>query len=310
MTENFDENAGRPASAGHQLGQLVGDWFQDYFVVPLLEEVADRLKLYLDHRNRHRTVRGEKIVWNDEEGNGVDYDFVMELGGSDDFRGAPVAFMECFWRRGSRHSKDKARDDSGKLMPMREFYPTARFLGIIASGDFTKPARTLVNSRNIDLFYISKEMVISSFASLSMVMDYADKSQEVDKVRIAETFKNALTEQRKRKAATELRRLIGHVAVTGYVDKVYGALSALPVEIGVTAQDNSATVQFDTISDATRFLKNPSFDFSAPTRSFVYRIVYSDGHDFERSIETLEMLRQLHDQIVVLENHLATIRKH
>lgn len=307
MADLSDDDVPRPASAGHQLGQLVGDWFQDYFVVPLLEEVASRLKLYLDHRNRHRTVRAEKIVWNDEEGNGTDYDFVMELGGTDHVLGVPVAFMECFWRRGSRHSKDTARDDSGKLMPMRGAYPTARFLGIIASGDFTRPARELINSRNIDLFYISKEMVIRTFADIGMVMDYADKLPEPEKAQIAKSFKRALTDERKREATTRLRGLLGQVVVTGYVNKVYGALSALPIEISFIAQNNSARVEFASIAAATEFLKNPRFDFSTQTQSFRYRIVYSDSYDFERPVESLAGLRELHDEIVKLENHLATL---
>ena len=33
------------ASAGHKLGQLVGDWFEQYFVLPLLEPIAKRLGL-------------------------------------------------------------------------------------------------------------------------------------------------------------------------------------------------------------------------------------------------------------------------
>lgn len=38
MTEEKEQS-----SAGHKLGQLVGDWFQDCFVMPLLQEVAERL---------------------------------------------------------------------------------------------------------------------------------------------------------------------------------------------------------------------------------------------------------------------------
>ena len=112
------------ASAGHKLGQLVGDWFEQYFVLPLLQKVAAALKVYLDHRFRSRTARGDSLTWKDADGNEVDYDFVMELDGTEEALGIPVAFFECFWRRGSRHSKDKARDDSGKLLPMREVYPT------------------------------------------------------------------------------------------------------------------------------------------------------------------------------------------
>ena len=71
------------ASAGHKLGQLIGDWFEEYFVLPLLTNVAKGLRLYLDCRFQNRSARGEKILWADEEGNSVDYDFVMELEGSD-----------------------------------------------------------------------------------------------------------------------------------------------------------------------------------------------------------------------------------
>ena len=89
------------ASAGHKLGQLVGDWFEESLALPLLQRVADHLNLYLDHRFRTRKSRiGESIIWKDVEGNGVDYDFVMELDGSDKKSGIPVAFFECFWRRG------------------------------------------------------------------------------------------------------------------------------------------------------------------------------------------------------------------
>ena len=70
----------------------------------------------------------------------------------------------CPWRSSSVFGdaaldipRTKARDDSGKLAPMSQVHPTARFLGIIAAGDFTQPARQLVLSRGIDLFYVPKE---------------------------------------------------------------------------------------------------------------------------------------------------------
>ena len=72
------------ASSGHKLGQLVGDWFEQYFSLPLLSQVANELELYLDNRFVTRSLRGkEKIIWPDMDGNSVDYDFVLELGGSD-----------------------------------------------------------------------------------------------------------------------------------------------------------------------------------------------------------------------------------
>ena len=191
------------ASAGHKLGQLVGDWFEEFFVLPLLRKVADELKLYLDNRFRKRTAReADKLIWRDLDGNEVDYDFVMELDGADNRIGIPVAFFECFWRRGKRHSKDKARDDTGKLLPMRDVHPTARFLGIVAGGDFTAPARHLVQHRQIDLFYIPKAKIVSAFAKYGLPIDYPDRLPEIDKAKIAGAVQRGLTAKKRRSVAS------------------------------------------------------------------------------------------------------------
>lgn len=220
------------SSAGHKLGQLVGDWFEEHFVRPLLLKVANHLNLYLDQRFRTRSCRTtDKILWKDEDGNAVDYDFVMELDGTDTEFGIPVAFFECFWRRGARHSKDKARDDSGKLLPMREVYPTARFLGIVAGGDFTAPARTLVQSRKIDLFYVPKGKIVSAFGKHSLQIDYPDRLAEEQKAVLADAFEKGLTDAVKREVADTLRELVGEVSLNSYVDRVRAALGALPQEI-------------------------------------------------------------------------------
>lgn len=296
------------ASAGHRLGQLVGDWFEEYFVLPLLESVSAKLRLYLDHRFRARPVRGDRIVWIDDEGNTVDYDFVMELNGTDDQLGIPVAFFECFWRRGSRHSKDKARDDSGKLLPMRSVHPTARFLGIVAAGDFTNPARLLVRSRDIDLFYTPKVKVVTAFSNLGMQVDYPDKSTEKTKQKLATKFASQLTASMKRKAASELRKLIGDASIRSYVDRVRGAMGALPQEIRVKARRDSSPRIFETIPDATNFIASPNFDFSDPSETFVYEITYTDGTEFERVADTLDDLRSLHGELEVLAAHMDMLQ--
>ncbi len=298
------------SSAGHKLGQLVGDWFEEHFVLPLLEQVADHLKLFLDHRFRNRKCReSERILWKDEDGNDVDYDFVMELDGSDDKKGIPVAFFECFWRRGARHTKDKARDDSGKLMPMREAYPTARFLGIVAGGDFTAPARTLVQSRRIDLFYVPKAKIVSAFQKHSLQIDYPDKLPEPKKARLADAFERGLTEPIRAQVAGTLRALIGDTSIATYVDRVRAALGALPQEIRFISQWQSKPVIFESITEATKFLKRPTFDFDSPHESYVYEITYSDGTEFERLVGTLDEVRELHREIDRLAKHVAGLMK-
>jgi hypothetical protein len=292
------------ASAGHKIGQLIGDWFEEFFVLPLLAKVSEELDLYLDNRFIDRPARGEKIIWQDVDGNKVDYDFVLELNGSQMQIGIPVAFIESCWRRGSRHSKDKARDDSGKLRPMRATYPSARFLGMVVSGDFTGPARELVRNRDIDLFYISKETVVRAFSENGFVMDYPDKSTEEEKQRIAAQFEADFTTEKRLAVANSLIQLMGKAVVDSYVDRVKSKLSALPQEIRFILQHNFPPIVFESIDEATKFLQNPAFQMDNPTESYVYQVIYSDGSEFEQSVASLERLRELHRQITTLADHM------
>jgi hypothetical protein len=297
----------RNASSGHKLGQLIGDWYEEYFVLPLLQEVGKKLKLFVDSRFVTRTARNGRVIWEDLDGNSVDYDYVLELGGSEEKVGIPVGFVECFWRRGARHSKDKARDDSGKLMPMRETYPTARFLGIVAAGDFTQPARALVRSRNIDLFYVPKEKIVTAFSECGLRMDYPDKLAESEKAELVETFISFFTVDKKGEVQKRLHRLLGKATIISYVDRVKATLSALPQEIRLALRQDSMPVCFESVASATVFLQDPTFEMTSPLESYLYQVTYSDGSEFEQSVSCLEELRILHSQIERLTLHMNTL---
>jgi hypothetical protein len=303
-------NANTISSAGHKLGQLIGDWFEVNFVLPLLTEVATRLRLFLDNRQVARPMRsGDKIIWPDEEGNSVDYDFVLELGGTEDQIGMPVAFVECFWRRGARHSKDKARDDSGKLAPMRATYPTARFLGIVAAGDFTEPARDLVRSHDIDLFYVPKDKIVEAFARHGLVMDYPDSASEQAKARLASSFEQDFTSEKRLAVAATLVALVGQAAVTSYVDRVRAKLSALPQEIRLILRHESSPLVFNSMDGVTAFLRAPTWQMSDPRAAYLYQATFSDGSEFERTLNSVDALRELHRQMEALAAHVSALAK-
>lgn len=292
------------ASSGHKLGQLIGDWFEEFFVLPLLQQVADRLSLFLDSRFTSRAVRGEQIIWSDLDGNAVNYDFVLEIGGTESTLGIPVGFIESFWRRGSRHSKDKARDDTGKLAPMRDTYPTARFLGIVAAGDFTQPARELVRNRDIELFYLPKQILLEAFRAYGLEADYPDQSSESEKQYITAEFEAKFTPGAKPLIAGQLLELQGRANVDSYVNRVHGRLSALPQEYRFVLRNDYAPVVFADVDSAAQFLLSPSYPSGPSTTSYIYQITYSDGSEFEKPVSTLDELRSLHNQITVLVKHM------
>jgi hypothetical protein len=292
------------ASAGHKLGQLVGDWFEEYYVLPLLTQAAQELRLFLDNRFIERSARGDRILWKDIDGNEADYDFVLELGGTNNETGIPVGFVESFWRRGARHSKDKARDDSGKLMPMRDTYPTARFLGIVAAGAFTQPASELVRNRGIDLFLVPKSKVVAAFQMNGLEMDYPDRASEAEKQRIASAFEQDFREEKKRAVTASLINLQGVVAVRSYVDRVRARLSALPQEIRFVLRQDSSPYVFDTVVEASEFLQKPFFQMDSPVESYLYQVTYSDGSEYEAVVPSLEELKTLHGHMARLADHM------
>lgn len=298
------------ASAGHQLGQVVGNWFEEYVALPVLEGVADHLGLFCDTRFKARTCRGDKLIWQDADGNEVDYDFVFELGGTETHRGIPVAFFETFWRRGSRHSKDKARDDSGKLLGMRDSFPTARLLGIVAAGDFTGPAQQLLHSRDIDLFYISKNKIVSAWAANGITIDYDDKSEEPIKEAIARSAKDAVDAQPGLYVdiAASLFGLVGAAERKAFEDRVAGRIGATPQHYVVYVVDRSSH-QFETRGSIDGFLSSPEPPpgLAGASRSYAYEVTFGDGDAFRRDDLDWEELRDLHASLDQLVDHMEEL---
>lgn len=310
VTKNNDSNAdGGLSSAGHRLGQIVGDWWETQVIYPLLLDVATSLNLHLDNRIIQRECRSAKVQWADIEGNIVDYDYVLEIGGTKKKKGVPVAFLESFWRGGARHSKDKARDDANKLLPMRGTYATARFLAIAACGEFTEPAREYVRSRGIDLFFVSKSNIINSFAQLGLDIEYVDSLPEASKNKLVQNLEKKFTKSKQTQAASLLRQVAGESAFAAFKQKIIASLRATPQEIRIYALQKSEPAIFKTLDEAALFLseKPPQFKASADVEQYEYEVVFSDGSEFGRSLSSLAKVAAINEELSILVRHMQSI---
>ncbi|PKG78934.1 hypothetical protein CXF80_11800 [Shewanella sp. Actino-trap-3] len=290
------------SSSGHKLGQLVGDWYEKNIASAVFEAVVTELGLYLDHRFKKRACRGGKILWDDLDGNSVDYDFVIELGGDDKKFGVPLAFFETFWRRGARHSKDKARDDSGKLMPMRDTYPTARVLGIVSAGDFTRPAQEYVKSRGIDLFFIPKGHIINAWKASGIEIDYLDGANETEKSTLAVEAQKALLDHNKEtEISNNLYAICGKEVFESYKKRLIAQIASIPISYGFTSVYMGDRVIFDNHEKAKDYLNSFSVNKQIEADNFnqtlIYEAVYSDGTIFERENLEVEQALKLHDEV-------------
>ncbi|MDO8527055.1 MAG: hypothetical protein Q7T03_05135 [Deltaproteobacteria bacterium] len=297
------------SSSGHRLGQIIGDWWEAKVIFPLLGEVAKDLDLFLDNRIVCRPCRSDKVQWADIEGNFVDYDYVLEIGGTKAVKGIPVAFLESFWRRGARHSKDKARDDTNKLLPMRETYPTARFLAIAACGEFTEPAREYVRSREVELFFISKENIIHAFNTIKAVIDYPDSLPEGRKNILVKQLESIFDEKAQIIVANNLRKIAGQSTFNSFKQRIKSSLTATPQEIRIYSLLKSGPAVFDNITEAQDFLNlsKPTFSNEAGNSQFEYEVTFSDGSEFSRSHPTIESVRKVNTELLMLVQHMSDL---
>lgn len=299
------------ASSGHRLGQIIGDWYEEYFALPLLTKIANGLNLFVDSRFKKRSCRGDKILWADIDGNTVDYDFVMELAGTDSEFGTPVAFFETFWRRGARHSKDKARDDSGKLLPMKDTYPTARVLGIVSAGNFTTPARELVRSRGVELFYVPKEHIVKSWKKHGIEIDYPDKAHELIKQKLVEQAEQKIKDYPSvfSEVALTLCEFIGKSQLFAFEKLVASKLGATPQEYKITAHHSSNPFSFTTHQAVDDFLCKDIVCSKFSNIRYSYEVVFGDGDTYLGQSFTIEELKQRHLELKRLIMHMEELIK-
>lgn len=122
-------------SFAHKFGQIIGDALQSS-VGPFLKAFARKNRLFLDVQGLRPARTGNKVTWTDSNGNKHDLDFVMERGGSRSTMGNPVAFIECAWRRYTKHSRNKAQEIQGAIIPLFEKYKKDHpFIGVILAGE-------------------------------------------------------------------------------------------------------------------------------------------------------------------------------
>ena len=116
-------------SPSHRFGQIIGEALEAG-VEPLLAAFAKKHNLYLDKKGGRPCRKGAKVSWFDAQKNKHDLDFVLERGGTPTKQGIPAAFIETAWRRYTKHSKNKAQEIQGAVLPLVPYLDTLRWLFI------------------------------------------------------------------------------------------------------------------------------------------------------------------------------------
>ncbi len=187
-------------SAGHKLGQTIGNYVQDFLITLMdsdLERLAKENNLYCDRQGLRPGVRGgkKKVVWTDKDGNEHAMDYVLERNATQERRGDPVAFIEIAWRRYTKHSRNKSGEIEGALLHLRDTYKaTCSFVGAVLAGEYTDGGIQQLRSHNIRVLHIPYNVVIDTFSIKGINLDYDEDANDDIKQALQQRIEG-LTEQ-------------------------------------------------------------------------------------------------------------------
>jgi hypothetical protein len=190
-------------SPAHKFGQIIGDTLEAA-IEPLLRKVAQEHGLYLDRKGRRPARKGKKVSWKDQHGNVHDLDYVLERGGTPRKIGVPVAFIESAWRRYTKHSRNKAQEIQGAILPLREtHHRAAPFVGVVLAGEFTEGSLEQLRSLGFSILYFPYKTVIKAFAGAGIDARSTENTPDAEFARKVKQW-GALSKRRKAAVAQSL----------------------------------------------------------------------------------------------------------
>lgn len=286
---------------GHRLGQIVGDVLEGA-VEPMLRGIALEFNLYLDRKGSRAARPGKKVSWVDDLGNSHDLDYVLERGGTSDKLGTPAAFIEVAWRRYTKHSRNKAQEIQGALVPLRNRFARARpFVGAILAGDFTAGSLEQLKSNGFGVAHIPTRSMVEAFLSLHIEIGSAEDTpdsvlaEEVKKFEsLGATECLLLAEAVRRGGASQLER---------FGEELRAMLRRRIERIAITAL-HGQSVEYSGVDDAIRAIQ--AYTLSAkdlPFRKFEVAVGYSNGDritaEFIDSLGAIEFLQTFQGPLMI-----------
>ena len=283
-------------SPAHQFGQIVGEVLEAAIFEPL-QQIADEHALYLDYKHL-RPARGgkRKVSWKDRHGNDHDLDYVLEQGGSEEVLGRPKAFIETAWRRYTKHSRNKAQEIQGAILPLAEAYADCHpFRGVVLAGVFTPGSLSQLDSNGFKILYFPYNSVIAAFAEVGIDASFDETTADAEFVKKVNRFRKLSTAKKARliaglreKHAAELDRFLGLLRQS--LQRGIERILVIPL-YGVCHEMIS-------IADAVAFIRShPEGTGTHPFVRYAIVVRYTNGNeirgDFKTKDEAIDFLGRM-----------------
>lgn len=275
---------------GQSLGKILEDMVLDDILKPRLQQFVQSKNYYLDWQRSRPARRGKKVTWQDKYGNNHDLDFVIEINGTDNQIGRPVAFIESAWRRYTKHSKNKAQEIQGAILPIIELHHlSAPFYGVVLAGDFTKPALDQLRNNGFVVIYVPYKDVIAAFREIDFNIEFNEKTLDESYTSASEKLAN-LTISDKKKLRQALIR-ISEQEVNQFMNTLRNCLERSIARITLIPLFGTK-YEFESISDALSGLITLDINKSnGGFQKFEIIIDYTNHDTIRATFQTEDLLK-------------------
>lgn len=281
-------------SPPHKFGQIIGMMLEEA-IAPLLEDFSKEHGLFFDKKGPRKPLRnGKKLGWQDKYGNNHDLDFVLEKGGTIRRQGKPIAFIETAWRRYTRHSRAKAQEIQGAILPIKEtFYDSAPFIGVVTAGDWTEGALNQLRSLGFNVIHYPLDLIKDAFRPAGIEV-YFDEDTPDSEIAHRIGCWEALSANSRAQVSETLR--------INNADKIEEFMSALDrvatrqIELIRVLPLHGTAHELESISDAIEFIQNYQNDHIHPLVKYEIEIRYTNGDVIQCRFENKQnAINFLHD---------------
>jgi hypothetical protein len=221
-----------------------------------------------------------------------------------------VAFIETAWRRYTKHSRNKAQEIQGAILPLlvqHQFH--APFIGVILAGDFTSAALAQLKSHGFRVLHFPSEALFAAFRQ-SPIDAYFDESTPDSKC--------AAKIKAWSRLKPDSRKLIADHLLASHQEDVASFFAEL--ETSITRQISRITIlplhgsasSMDSIESALNFVERYSeIDTSSfPISKFEIQIIYNNGDcirgEFSDKIGALNFLKSYETKLIPVNATMGT----
>lgn len=282
-------------SPSHKFGQIVGDLMESVLHARL-QEIADRHNLYLDYKHKRKARAGrKKVSWTDHKENVHDLDYVLEEGGTEDETGTPRAFIECAWRRYTKHSRNKASEIQCAVVPLTETYRESQFMGVVLAGEFTEGSLQQLRSNGFGILFFPYETIVRAFRVVGIDASFEEDTPIAELQAKVDAYEALDADEAKKivKKLNQLRRS----EIKTFLDALEKALTRRVAAVAIVPL-HGLTTEVRTITDAVEFIReyNEEKNVTVFVR-FEVTVRYNNGDritgDFSEKQAAVEFLTSL-----------------